>query len=133
MMPKIILNNQEWKNKLSPEEFEVLRNKGTERPFSGKYVDHKTPGTYNCAACDNELFSSESKYNSGTGWPSFFQPIGEGKVISKEDHSHGMIRNEVVCGNCESHLGHVFDDGPNPTGLRFCINSISLKHKSSKK
>ena len=132
-MPKITLNNQEWKNKLSSEEFEVLRNKGTERPFSGKYVDYKTPGTYTCAACDNELFSSESKYNSGTGWPSFFQPISEGKVISKEDHSHGMIRNEVLCENCESHLGHVFNDGPNPTGLRFCINSISLKHKSSNK
>tara|TARA_B100002051_G_C16670281_1_gene604134 strand:+ start:172 stop:570 length:399 start_codon:yes stop_codon:yes gene_type:complete len=132
-MPKLNLDNQEWKNKLSPEEFEVLRNKGTERPFSGKYVDYKTPGTYNCAACDSELFSSETKFNSGTGWPSFFKPISEGKILSKEDRSHGMIRNEVICKNCGSHLGHVFDDGPNPTGLRFCINSISLKHKPSKK
>lgn len=131
-MSKIIFTEKEWKEKLTTEEFEVLRNSGTERPFTGKYVDYKVSGIYMCAACDSDLFSSESKFNSGTGWPSFFKPIGNDKVVSKTDSSHGMIRTEVICANCHSHLGHVFDDGPKPTGLRYCINSISLKHKPLK-
>ncbi len=132
-MSKFKLTDNEWKEKLTTEEFEVLRNSGTERPFTGKYFDHKDPGIYLCAACGNDLFSSESKFDSGTGWPSFFKAINENKVVSKTDFSHGMIRTEVSCKNCGSHLGHVFDDGPVPTGLRYCINSICLKHKALKK
>ncbi len=128
-MSKIRLNDEEWQKKLSADEFEILRNRGTERPFTGKYIDYKVSGVYLCAGCESELFSSETKFDSGTGWPSFYEPINSNNVLSKSDHSHGMIRNEVICSNCDSHLGHVFEDGPKPTGLRYCINSISLKHK----
>ena len=119
----------QWREQLSDEEFSVCRQKGTERAFSGKYYATKTPGTYLCACCGEPLFDSETKYDSGSGWPSFFQPLSESHVASEVDSSHGMVRTEVTCANCGSHLGHVFEDGPQPTGLRYCINSVSLKLK----
>lgn len=118
--------------KLTKEQYHVMREKGTEAPFSGKFYNSKEKGMYVCAACGNELFSSESKFDSGTGWPSFTQPVKEGKIILKEDNEHGMQRTEVTCGTCGAHLGHVFDDGPGPTGKRFCINSICLDLKKKK-
>ncbi|MCS6821607.1 MAG: peptide-methionine (R)-S-oxide reductase MsrB [Microscillaceae bacterium] len=117
---------QEWKKILSPEAFYVLRQQGTERAFTGKYYKTKDKGVYHCAGCDNPLFSSEHKYDSGTGWPSFWQPIQPQSIGKRIDYSHGMVRNEVYCAKCGGHLGHVFDDGPKPTGLRYCINSVSL-------
>ena len=119
----------EWKLKLTPEQFKVLRQCGTEPPFTGKYVHHKANGTYVCAACGNELFSSETKFESGSGWPSFWDQFSEDSVEKRIDRSHGMKRIEVVCKKCGGHLGHVFEDGPNPTGLRYCINSLSLDFK----
>jgi peptide-methionine (R)-S-oxide reductase len=118
---------EEWKASLTPEEFQVCRLAGTERPFTGKYWDHKEAGTYHCACCGKALFRSDAKFDSGTGWPSFWEPVVDGPVKQKEDHSHGMRRVEVLCAACDAHLGHVFPDGPPPTGLRFCINSVSLK------
>ncbi|MFQ6025738.1 MAG: peptide-methionine (R)-S-oxide reductase MsrB [Nitrosopumilaceae archaeon] len=125
----MIKSEEEWKKQLTPEEYEVCRKKGTERPFSGKYYDSKEKGIYQCVCCGNELFSSETKYDSGTGWPSFWTPINEGNVKTETDTSYGMTRTEVMCSKCDAHLGHVFDDGPAPTNQRFCINSVSLKLK----
>lgn len=128
-MDKVEKSDAEWREQLSPEQYEILRNKGTEPAFSGKYCDEKTPGSYVCAGCGAELFSSETKFDSGTGWPSFWQPVHPECVAMHEDRGHGMVRKEVVCAICDSHLGHVFDDGPPPTGLRYCLNSASLDLK----
>lgn len=128
-MYKVDKSDQEWKEELSPEEYRVLREKGTERAFTGEYNDFKKKGTFTCAACGNELFSSNTKYDSGSGWPSFYKPVDENAVEEKKDKSHGMVRTEVLCNNCGGHLGHVFPDGPQPTGMRYCINSVSLDFK----
>ena len=127
VMDKIIKTDEEWQTCLTPEQYQVLREKGTERAFTGKYYKYKAKGTYICAGCDNELFSSETKYDSGSGWPAFFDAIDPKKVNTKSDFSFGMIRTEITCAKCGSHLGHVFEDGPKPTGLRYCVNSLSLK------
>ncbi|HEX6946761.1 MAG TPA: peptide-methionine (R)-S-oxide reductase MsrB [Acidimicrobiia bacterium] len=116
----------EWRSKLSPEKYHILREGGTERAFTGQYWDTKTKGVYRCAGCGAELFSSDTKYDSGSGWPSFYEPMDEDMVEELPDHSYGMIRTEIRCANCGSHLGHVFPDGPEPTGLRYCVNSASL-------
>ena len=124
-----------WRQQLTPEQFAVCRNKGTERAFTGQYNECKENGIYRCVCCGTELFSSETKFNSGTGWPSFYKPAATDAVKTLEDRNHGMVRTEVMCAACDAHLGHVFPDGPNPTGLRYCINSVSLdlKPKESEK
>lgn len=116
-----------WKNRLTPEEYRVCREKGTERPFTGEYWDSKTPGIYRCRCCGVPLFDAATKYDSGSGWPSFWQPVEGARVQAHRDTTLGMVRTELTCSNCDSHLGHVFSDGPKPTGLRYCINSLSLK------
>jgi peptide-methionine (R)-S-oxide reductase len=129
---KITKSENEWRKELTPEQFHVLREKGTEPAFTGEYAHTKTPGVYRCAACGQELFDSDTKYDSGSGWPSFYQPTDPDKVELHDDNAFGMRRTEVICSKCESHLGHVFPDGPKPTGQRFCINSASLKHEEKK-
>jgi peptide-methionine (R)-S-oxide reductase len=124
---KVQKSEDQWREELTPEEYAVLRQAGTERPFTGEYVDTETPGVYKCAACGQELFSSGTKFHSGSGWPSFWDVIDQGRVELKRDTSHGMVRTEVVCSRCGSHLGHLFEDGPREkTGLRYCINSLAL-------
>jgi len=123
------MEKKDWKNKLTPEQYRVMREGATEAPFSGQHVNTKDDGTYVCSACGNILFSSDSKFDSGSGWPSFDTPLEEGNIILRPDHSLGMERTEVLCGKCESHLGHVFDDGPTDTKKRYCINSVCLDLK----
>ena len=129
---KVTLSNDEWKKRLTPEVYHVAREKGTERPWTSKFEHSKDIGTYYCAVCGNALFESDTKFESGCGWPSFYQPISKGSVVYANDRTYGMNRSEVMCGRCNSHLGHVFEDGPPPTGLRYCINGVVLDFEKAK-
>lgn len=128
---KVVLDDAEWKKRLTPEEFEVTRKAGTERAFTGRYWNNHEKGLYRCVCCGNALFSSDTKFESGTGWPSFYEPIAKENVHTHADTSFGMVRNEVLCTQCDAHLGHLFEDGPKPTGLRYCMNSASLKFEKA--
>jgi peptide-methionine (R)-S-oxide reductase len=133
MAEEIEKSDAEWRGQLTPEQYQVLRQRGTERPFTGSCWNEKRPGVYRCAGCGQELFVSDTKFESGTGWPSFTRPVAEGRVEEHEDRSHGMVRTEVTCGRCGGHLGHVFPDGPPPTGLRYCLNSAALQFEAEPK
>ena len=129
MAKKVTKSEMEWRAKLTPEEYYVTREKGTERPFSGQFHNSQEPGVYSCICCGQDLFNSNEKFDSGTGWLSIWQPIEEEAVVTEDDNSFGMTRTEVMCSGCNAHLGHIFPDGPQPTGLRYCINSVSLEKK----
>ena len=129
---KVVLTDEEWKNNLTPEVYYIARQKGTERPFTSKFETSNEIGTYYCAACGNPLFKSDAKFESGCGWPSFYEPISKAAIIYTPDNTHGMKRTETQCGRCKAHLGHIFEDGPKPTGLRFCINGVVLDFEKAK-